>query len=98
MWEVEVTDEFVAWWNELSIAEQEQVTVRVEKLQELGPALGRPIVETIMSSRHANMKELRVGTTRIFFVFDPRRVALLLIGGDKIGKWDEFYEEMVPRA
>ncbi len=44
------------------------------------------------------MKELRVGTIRILFAFDPRRTAILLIGGDKRGLWVEFYERMVPVA
>ena len=48
--------------------------------------------------RHANMKELRVGTARILFAFDPRRSAILLIGGDKRDRWQEFYEEMIPLA
>jgi hypothetical protein len=98
VWDVEVTDEFVGWWNTLSVEEQERITVRIEKLQQRGPALGRPLVETIASSQHANMKELRVGSLRIFFVFDMRRVALLLVGGDKAGRWTDFYAEFVSQA
>jgi hypothetical protein len=65
-----------------------------------GPVLGRPLVDSIHQSRHANMKELRpLGTNiRILFAFDPRRAAVLLIGGDKSGRWNEWYATMVPIA
>lgn len=59
VWEVEVTDEFLEWWHELSHNQQESVTDRVDLLAERGPDLGRPVVERIHSSRHHNMKELR---------------------------------------
>src|SRR5947209_308807 len=98
MWDVEFTDEFRSWWNTLSETEQEQITVRVERLQQGGPGLGRPLVETITTSRHANMKELRMGSIRIFFIFDPRRTAILLVGGDKAGRWQDFYTEVVTLA
>jgi hypothetical protein len=57
-WEVEYTDEFEVWWNDLSEDEQESIVAAVEFLEERGPALGRPFVDTIKSSRHHNMKEL----------------------------------------
>jgi hypothetical protein len=66
-----------------------------------GPALPFPHSSGINGSRHAHMRELRVQSggnpLRIFYAFDPRRAAILLIGGDKTGK-DRFYEEYVPRA
>jgi len=55
-------------------------------------------VDTIASSRHANMKELRAGTTRTLFVFDPLRNAILPLGGDKSGKWNDWYKTAVPEA
>jgi len=55
-------------------------------------------VDSVEGSRHANMKELRVGTIRILFAFEPRRAAILLIGGDKRDRWQEFYEQMIPLA
>ena len=58
-WEVEYTEEFNKWWEELSAAEQEEISAKVELLEEVGPALPRPHADTIASSRHANMKELR---------------------------------------
>ena len=100
-WDVEYTDQFEEWWNGLDSAEQEDVAAKVGLLEECGPALGRPHVDTIRGSRHPNMKELIVQHAgrpyRILFAFDPRRSAILLIGGDKTGR-DRWYEEYVPRA
>ena len=99
-WEVEYTDEFGKWWLELSEEEQESITAAVEILEQRGPAVRRPLVDTIKQSRHANMKELIVprGNIRILFAFDPRRMAILLIGGDKTDEWDKWYDRMVPVA
>lgn len=99
-WEVEYTDEFEAWWDTLTVQEQKRVDAAVDALMEGGPALGRPLVDTLRTSRHANMKELRPHGTniRILFAFDPRRVSILLIGGDKSGRWNEWYREAVPLA
>jgi hypothetical protein len=100
-WGVEYTDQFEEWWNGLDSAEQEDVAAKVGLLEECGPALGRPHVDTIRNSRHPNMKELIVQHAgrpyRILFAFDPRRSAILLLGGDKTGH-DRWYEEYVPRA
>ncbi len=101
MWEVEYTDQFHAWWLALGAAEQDAILYSVGLLEKAGPALGRPHVDTIGGSRHPNMKELRSQCRgrpyRVFFAFDPRRHAILLIGGDKTGK-TRFYETMVPVA
>lgn len=100
VWAVEYTDEFGEWWEGLSEGEQESVRAAVIPLEEGGPSLGRPFVDTVSGSRHANMKELRPSGSniRVLFAFDPRRTAILLIGGDKTGRWREFYEEMIPAA
>ena len=99
--EVEFTDEFGEWWDSLSVDEQSSIRESVNFLAEVGPKLGRPAVDTLKGSRFPNMKELRVQHEgcpyRVFFSFDPRRTAMLLIGGDKTGK-NRFYEEMVPKA
>ena len=58
MWEVEYTDEFEGWWESLSEDQQEALDDAVTLLGENGPALGRPLVDLIKSSRHKNMKEL----------------------------------------
>lgn len=101
MWEIEFTDEFESWWSDLSVEQQAALSVRVELLAAHGPSLGRPAVDRIHMSRHHNMKELRTaqgGALRVLFMFDPRRHAILLLGGDKSGRWNEWYAEAVPAA
>lgn len=100
MWDIEMTDEFEEWIEGLTGDEQNFVDAATEKLEEYGPALPRPLADTVKGSRHKNMKELRpVGCNiRVFFAFDPRRVGMLLIGGDKTGRWKKFYVEMIPIA
>lgn len=101
MWEVEVTDEFEEWWHSLDEAEQESLAASVRLLEQLGPGLGRPHADALKKSRHSNMKELRTQHAgrpiRTLFAFDPRRTAILLIGGDKTGD-KRFYERMIPLA
>jgi hypothetical protein len=84
----------------LTVDEQGSIAIAVEAIEERGPALGRPFVDTVKASRHANMKELRPHgeTLRILFAFDPRRTAILLLGGDKRGRWNRWYAEMIPVA
>ena len=102
MWEIEVTDEFLDWWRRrLDHAQREALTERIDMLAERGPDLGRPVVERIHSSRHHNMKELRSaqgGSLRVLFMFDPRRTAIVLLGGDKSGGWNTWYEMAIPTA
>lgn len=69
----------------------------------MGPSLGRPLVDRVVSSRHQNMKELRPGSTgrseiRVLFAFDRVRRAILLVGGDKSDDWRGWYEVNVPVA
>ncbi len=101
MWEVEFTDEFGQWWHDLDEDEQESLAASVELLSTLGPYLSRPHADTVKDSRHGNMKELRTQhqgrPIRTFFAFDPRRCAILLIGGDKTGD-KRFYDRMIPEA
>ena len=101
MWDVEYTDEFEGWWNGLTEDEQESIAASVELLYQLGPSLPRPHADVVEGSKHSNMKELRVQhegrPLRIFFAFDPRRMAILLVGGDKTGN-KRFYERLIPEA
>ena len=102
MWEVEFTDEFGEWFeDELTPAQQDSMAAAVQVLAVVGPSLGRPQVDTIKGSKHDHMKELRVQSGgepfRCFFAFDPRRTAILLIGGNKSGD-KRFYEKMIPLA
>jgi len=101
MWEVEYTDEFAECWMGLTQDQQEALDDRVMLLAQRGPALGRPVTDTMAGSRHPNMAELRAskgGALRVLFAFDPRRHAILLFGGDKSGRWNEWYRSAVPQA
>lgn len=98
MWEVELTDECEQWWEGLSEYEQELLDQRIKLLEAQGPGLGRPAVDTLTGSKIANLKELRASTLRVLFVFDPRRTAVLLLGGDKRGDWRGWYVEAIPLA
>src|SRR5262245_24227445 len=101
MWDVEFTDEFEVWWNTLDANEQESLAASVELLRQMGPQLSRPHADTVAGSKHSNMKELRTQhqgrPLRTLFAFDPRRCAILLIGGDKTGD-NRFYQHMIPLA
>jgi hypothetical protein len=98
-WKLEPTKEFDEWWKTLSAADREEVSASAHYLEQLGPGGGRPLIDSVKASRHPNMKELRATRTiRVFFAFDPRRVAVLLIGGDKAGKTKRFYGQMVAKA
>jgi hypothetical protein len=101
VWNVEYTDEFGEWYRGLSEPQQDDITAATLLLMELGPQLPFPHSSGIKQSKHAHMRELRVQTggrpLRVFYAFDPRRSAILLIGGDKTGD-NRFYERMVPVA
>lgn len=100
-WEVEFTEEFGIWWDGLSEEEQDSVAFGVRLLEEKGPHLPRPHADIVKGSQFPNMKELRCQHEgrpyRVLFAFDPRRVGILLIGGDKTGN-AHWYEEYVPLA
>ena len=70
-------------------------------LRQEGPNAGRPWVDTLSGKlRYHNLKELRLPGTnlRVLFIFDPRRVAVLLLGGDKTGQWEKWYRKAIPQA
>lgn len=100
-WEVEGTDEFAGWWGSLSEAEQKDVAFVVELLTQRGPTLEFPYSSSVTTSRHSHMRELRAQHRgrpyRVLYAFDPRRTAILLLGGDKTGD-DRWYEVNVPKA
>jgi len=70
----------------------------IHALAEAGPGLGRPLVDTIHDSVLANLKELRPGTVRILFAFDPWRSSILLVAGHKAGQWNAWYRQAIPLA
>ncbi|AOY95478.1 addiction module toxin RelE [Cupriavidus sp. USMAA2-4] len=100
-WDVEYTSIFGDWWEDLSEAEQESVAASVSLLEHFGPNLRHPHSSGINGSRHGHMRELRIQHEgrpyRVLYAFDPRRAAILLLGGDKTGN-DRWYDENVPRA
>ncbi len=102
-WAVLYHDDFVAELEALTGAVQDELLACVSVLQVVGPALGRPHVDTLTGSRHANMKELRFraddGVWRVAFAFDPRRRAIILVAGDKSGVAQaRFYKGLITRA
>lgn len=100
-YEVEVTDEWLAWFDQLTADEQEELAATIGLLEVKGPHLPFPYSSAVSSSRHSHMRELRTQVHgrpfRTLYAFDPRRVAILLIAGDKTGD-DRWYEVLVPRA
>lgn len=100
-WNVEYTDEFGSWWEDLTEDEQESVAAYVRLLEERGSNLPFPYSSGIEGSRHSHMRELRIQHRgkpyRVLYAFDPRRTALLLIGGNKTG-YDRWYDRFVPQA
>jgi hypothetical protein len=101
MWEIEYVGEFEFWWNHLSEDEQDDIAAYVKLLEEKGPSLPFPYSSGVEGSRHNHMRELRIQHAgdpyRVLYAFDPRRTALLLLGGNKKGN-DRWYEENVPIA
>jgi hypothetical protein len=102
-WEVEFHPDCEAWADRLTTEDQEALLASIRVLRQAGPALGRPLVDTVKGSRHKNMKELRPpssGSTevRVLFAFDSARKAILLLGGDKSGSWNDWYRKNIPRA
>ena len=100
-WQVEYTNEFEEWWNDLTAEEQESVDAKITLLQRLGPRLGRPHSDVVRRSKHEHMKELIIQHAgkpyRVLYAFDPRRVAIVLIGGEKTGD-KRWYEKFLPIA
>jgi len=103
VWSVEFHSACEAWADGLAQSDAEALVATVRVLRDQGPTLGRPLVDTITGSRHANMKELRPGSTgrseiRVLFAFDPERKAILLVGGDKSTNWQRWYVTNIPIA
>jgi len=98
---LEYTDEFGIWWDSLSDAQQRSVAHAARLLEQNGPNLPFPYSSKVLLSRHSGMRELRIQHRgrpyRVLYIFDPRRMALLLLGGDKTGD-SRWYERVVPIA
>lgn len=100
-WQVEYTDELGIWWETLTDRQQDDIAVVVGLLEQKGPSLPFPYTSGIRGSRHSHMRELRVQSggdpIRVLYAFDPRRTAILLLGGIKTGD-DRFYDAHVAMA
>lgn len=101
-WQVVFHPEFDPEFAELPPAVQDELLARLRVVQTFGPALGRPNVDTLEGSSFANMKELRFrldGLWRFAFAFDPGRRAVVLVGGNKVGKnQSRFYSDLIRTA
>lgn len=103
MWTIKQTEEFQDWFESSDRTLQDDTLEHVEVLRQFGPQLGRPQVDTLKGSSITNLKELRFNSgnkvVRIFFVFDPDRNGVLIIGGNKAGSGDKaFYDKMIDKS
>jgi hypothetical protein len=100
-YEVEYTNEFEEWWDRLNEQQQIDVAVSVSLLERRGPTLPFPHSSAVFDSKHKHMRELRTQSKgkplRILYAFDPKRAAILLIGGEKTGD-KRWYDVFVPIA
>ena len=100
-WTVEGTEVFDGWFASLTEPEREDVIAVVDLLKALGPRLGFPYTSKVKGSRHGQMREMRIQHAgrpfRVLYAFDPRRAAILLVGGDKTGN-GRWYDQMIPLA
>jgi hypothetical protein len=102
-WEVETTNEYDNWFLAQAESGQASIRMKVKLLEEFGPLLPRPHVDTLNGSKLKNLKELRTQTEnnvfRVAFLFDEKRKAILIIGGDKKGKNEkQFYKNLIKQA
>jgi hypothetical protein len=105
-WSIIVVEPALSWLHGLRRADRQTlilISQAIEALSVEGPALGRPLVDTVKGSALSNLKELRPGSAgasevRLLFVFDPSRQAVILVGGDKARNWRGWYRTAVPAA
>ena len=102
-WKVEFHKDFDPEFDALPDEVQSELRAHALLVERFGPQVGRPRVDTLKGSRHANMKELRFdaadGVWRVAFAFDPKRNAVLLIAGDKSGgAGKRFYRQLIAKA
>ena len=105
-WEINLIGDVTEWYENLlryDAETAELVGAALDLLEEHGPTLGRPLVDTVKGSALPNLKELRPGSSggseiRLLFAFDPKREAVVLVAGDKAGNWRKWYDENIPVA
>lgn len=101
-WSVE-TRYVKAWFLALDAPTQYRIAESLKVLEPMGPSLGRPLVDSIRMSSLPHLKELRPPSAgrekiRILFAFDPHRVDVLLVGGNKAGAWNAWYPAAIAEA
>jgi len=100
-WDIEYTEQFLKWWHNLKEEEQITVDASIRLLEHFGPNLRFPYSSGIAGSKFGHMRELRIQHQgkpyRVLYAFDPRRVALLLLGGNKQGK-NDWYKKFISIA
>lgn len=101
-WSV-ITEYVEPWLDSLDDDTFQQVLAAIELLRQEGPQLGRPFVDSVRASQLHNLKELRTESTgrseiRILFIFDSKRKAVLLVGGDKSQEWSKWYRRSIDQA
>lgn len=100
-WNITFDPDFRIWLYEQEQGLQDEAFALIRILAESGPTLGRPRVDTLKGSSFNNMKELRIkyqgDPWRILFAFDPKRQAILLVGGNKSSD-NRWYKENLPIA
>lgn len=105
-WAIRTTADVRTWLRTLRQADPDtyrSVNVAIDILAEIGPGLGRPLVDTLQGSDISNLKELRPRsgrdvTIRMLFAFDPWSQAVLLVAGNKAGDWSRWYKAAIPAA
>ncbi|MGI8414508.1 MAG: type II toxin-antitoxin system RelE/ParE family toxin [Solirubrobacteraceae bacterium] len=92
-------DEFDRWSRSLGPERRVKLTAMINRIVAGGPTLGRPHVDVIHGSRLRKLKEARVDRgIRVLFAFDSNQNAVMLLGGDKTGKWNRWYPQNIARA
>jgi hypothetical protein len=105
-WEILLLEPVHDWFLALCKADPltaDKVEEALDELAACGPRLGRPLVDRIHNSKIHNLKELRprvsgTAEVRLLFLFDPDREAIVLVAGDKAGRWNAWYAEAIPLA
>jgi hypothetical protein len=93
------TDDFRSWERTLSAERRAKVSAAIDHVVASGPNLGFPHVEKIKWTNVHRLKEVRVDRgIRVLFAFDSNRDAVMLVGGDKTGKWNGWYRPNIERA
>jgi hypothetical protein len=93
------TAEFERWRAGLTAEQQNAIRAVIARVEKGGPTLGRPRVDGIHGTRLHKLKEARVDRgIRLLFAFDSNRNPVMLVGGDKTGKWNRWYPAKVRLA